>query len=144
MKSLLIALTLIASVAANAKSITIFNDVVDDGVESVSFVKSSKNTVRLQAISNETFFCDDEDSDCQDVYYSNKLKNFTREGRDVYYVSGDKKLYCGKTVAMFKDSVIEGACSIEIKKVKTCTDYYDANDCVRYSTHYEVILNIAE
>lgn len=144
MKSLLIALTLIASVAAKAKSITIFNDVVSDGVESVSFVKSSKNTVRLYAVSNESFFCDDEDSDCQEVYYSDKLENFTREGRDVYYVSGDKKLYCGQTSAMFKTSVIEGACSIEVKKVKTCTDYYAANDCVRYSTHYEIILNIAE
>lgn len=144
MKSLLIALTLITSVVANAKSITIFNDVVRDGLEKVSFVKSSKSTVRLHAISNESFFCSDDDTDCQEVYYSDKLENFTREGREVYYVSGDMKLYCGKTVAMFKDSVIEGACSIEVKKVKTCTDYYAANDCVRYSTHYEVILNIAE
>lgn len=143
MKKIILTLVLL-TISAQAKSIKIFDNIETPKAQ-FSFVKSAKNSVMLLASVEYINCVESEDDDCTDNIYSKKLENFERVKREVFYTnSNGDKISCGLTTAMFQNSVIDGACSVEIKKINICVDYYAPNDCVSYRSKYEVYLNINE
>lgn len=132
---------LLVSVSAMAQTeILVFENLENPlKADDLSFSKDPFRKSLVIATADNDYYCDsDPDSDCTDIYQEVLDKRFSRVKRDVYFTKENgEKVYCGKTSAFFKPSVLSNNCEFEVRTVSVCYQWHTPNDCTAAYKKYQ-------